>query len=164
VAKQWLGRDTSLWLSHSNAHCDTENQSASLESAGIEEDCDVRAMRVLPNHCMPVARTLVVCAHIKWRAGSFMCFHVVLEDVYHYFLPPSSSLPSFVHLFCPDVNNLYNRFFWRMEADKYWEQVSMWLVKRFVFIVSVSKLWREFKYHVCPQGRCILKFGELLGY
>lgn len=89
-AKQWLGRDTSLWLSHwsntqsyesiymshSNAHCENENQSASLESAGIEEVCDVRAMCVLPDHCMPVARTLVVCPHIRWCASSFMCYHV----------------------------------------------------------------------------------------
>jgi len=50
-------------VSHNSAHCETENELASLESAGIEEVCDVRATCALPNQCMPVARTLVVCPH-----------------------------------------------------------------------------------------------------
>jgi hypothetical protein len=86
VAKQWLGRDTSLWLSHwsntqsyeniyvshSTAHCKTKNQLASLES----EVCDVRATCALPNHCMPVARTLVVCPHSNQCASSLMSYLV----------------------------------------------------------------------------------------
>jgi hypothetical protein len=78
--------------------------------------CDVRAMHVQPNHCMPVARALGICPHSGPCASSFLCymclcFHVVSEDVCCYFPPPSSSLPSFVYPFCPYiVTILCNRY------------------------------------------------------